>query len=325
MKLWFGGESLVKIDGRTYGELNEHHIELDVTEFAGKRILVEVETVPKGLFGSSVESPVFSEAFLIIYDTQTKGFITKLRNILEVFMHSEDEVLCEKLYGVLNRTLSLVKIPRDTTNYARGLLDDPAIAREVTSIWKAEDFALAETRSLPESFRRSFVEAESFLDRELRVIKDSTTTFGEMTVAGHAHIDYAWLWPLSETRRKIRRTFANAVRLSKKYGDFVYSQSSAAMYADIMESDPELFGEIKRLIFEGRWEAIGGMWVESDTNLVNGESLVRQFLYGQRFFERQFGKRSRTAWLPDVFGFTWILPQIMKKAGIDFFFTTKIY
>ncbi|HQN29285.1 MAG TPA: hypothetical protein PLT43_12000, partial [Mesotoga sp.] len=87
LKLWFGGESLVKIDGRTYGELNEHHRELDVTEFAGKRILVEVETVPKGLFGSSVESPVFSEAFLIIYDTQTKGFITKLRNILEVFMH----------------------------------------------------------------------------------------------------------------------------------------------------------------------------------------------------------------------------------------------
>lgn len=325
LRLWFGGESLVKVDGKAYGELNEYHREIDVTEFAGKRILVEVETVPKGLFGSSVESPTFSEAFLIIYDTQIKGFITKLRNVLEVFMYSEDGVLCERLYNVLNRVLSLVKIPRDSANYARGLLDDPAMAREVTSVWKAEDFELAETRSLPESFRRSFLEAGSFLDRELRVIKDSTKAFGEMTLAGHAHIDYAWLWPLSETRRKVRRTFANAVRLSKKYGEFVYSQSSAAMYADIMESDPELFREIKRLILEGRWEAIGGMWVESDTNLVNGESLVRQFLYGQRFFEKHFGKRSRTAWLPDVFGFTWILPQIMKKAGIDFFFTTKIY
>jgi alpha-mannosidase len=204
------------------------------------------------------------------------------------------------------------------------LLCDPAISGEVTSVWQPEKFSIPSKSCLSEEFRKTFLSARETLDRELDYLSGEFHHAGRLTVAGHSHIDYAWLWPLEETRRKIRRTFANAVRLSEKYGDFVYSQSSAAMYRDILESDPDLFEKIEKLVAEGRWEPIGGMWVESDTNLTSGESLVRQFLYGQKFFYKYFGKVSRTVWLPDVFGFTWILPQIMKKSGMNYFVTTKI-
>jgi alpha-mannosidase len=114
------------------------------------------------------------------------------------------------------------------------------------------------------------------------------------------------------------------VRLAKKYPEYIFSQSSAAMYRDVMERDPVVFQGNTLLVKEGRWELLGGMWVESDTNLLNGESLVRQFLYGQRFFMEHFGRKCSTVWLPDVFGFSWILPQIIRKAGMDSFFTTKM-
>ena len=141
---------------------------------------------------------------------------------------------------------------------------------------------------------------------------------------GHAHIDVAWLWPLAVTRGKAARTFATALALMDRYPDYTFTQSQPHLYKMVAEDRPELFTRIKERITEGRWNATGGTWVEMDTNLSGGESLVRQFLYGMRYFQRELGVRPRVLWLPDVFGYSAALPQIMQLAEVPFFFTSKL-
>lgn len=141
---------------------------------------------------------------------------------------------------------------------------------------------------------------------------------------GHAHIDLAWLWPLRETRRKIGRTFANQLRNIKKYDNFIFAESQAQMFTWLKEDYPEVFEQVKKYVDEGRIELQGGMWVESDCNLPSGESWIRQFLYGKRYFKEEFGKDMKMCWLPDCFGFPATLPQVIKGCGMDYFMTIKI-
>ena len=143
-------------------------------------------------------------------------------------------------------------------------------------------------------------------------------------MTGHAHIDLAWLWPVAETRRKGQRTFGTVLDLMERYPDFTFNQSSAQLYAWIEEDAPDLLERVKERVAEGRWEPIGGSWVEPDSQITGGEAYVRQLLYGQRAFEAWFGKRSTVAWLPDVFGFSGAIPQLLRGAGIDGFFTIKL-
>ncbi len=141
---------------------------------------------------------------------------------------------------------------------------------------------------------------------------------------GHTHIDTAWLWRLRQTREKAARSFASVVNLMKEYPEYKFMSSQAQIYDFVKQDYPELYEEIKELIKEKRWEPEGSMWVESDTNVVSGESLVRQFLVGKRFFKKEFGVDNRIMWLPDVFGYSGALPQIIRKSDIDYFMTTKI-
>ena len=143
-------------------------------------------------------------------------------------------------------------------------------------------------------------------------------------IIGHTHIDVAWLWDLYQTRHKAVRTFATMLKLMEQYPEFKFMSSQAQLYQYVKEDQPELFERIRQAVKDGRWEPEGGMWVEADCNLSGGESLVRQFLYGNEFFEDEFGKRSRILWLPDVFGYSAALPQILKKSGIDYFMTSKL-
>ncbi|WP_206475647.1 glycoside hydrolase family 38 C-terminal domain-containing protein [Microbacterium sp. KRD172] len=145
-----------------------------------------------------------------------------------------------------------------------------------------------------------------------------------ISAIGHAHIDSAWLWPLRETIRKVARTTSSMTSLLEEQPDFQYGMSSAQQYAWLKEHRPEVFTRVKAAIAEGRFLPLGGMWVESDTVMPTGESLVRQFSHGQRFFEREFGIRSRGVWLPDSFGYSPALPQLMRRAGFEWFFTQKI-
>lgn len=141
---------------------------------------------------------------------------------------------------------------------------------------------------------------------------------------GHAHIDSAWLWPVRETIRKVARTTSSMTTLIDEQPEFLYGMSSAQQYAWIKEHRPEVFARVKAAVEAGRFLPLGGMWVESDTVMPTGESLVRQFSHGQRFFEREFGVRSKGVWLPDSFGYSPALPQLMRRAGFEWFFTQKI-
>ena len=141
---------------------------------------------------------------------------------------------------------------------------------------------------------------------------------------GHAHIDMAWLWRLSHTREKAARTFSTTLHLMRQYPEYRFMHSSPQLY-DYLEQDyPEIFKQVQERIKAGQWEITGGMWVEPDVNIPSGESLVRQFLLGQRYIREKFGMQSRLLWLPDAFGYSWALPQIARQSGIDYFLTSKI-
>ncbi len=144
------------------------------------------------------------------------------------------------------------------------------------------------------------------------------------SVIGHTHIDVAWLWTVEQTKAKVARSFSTVLELMKEYPEYLFMSSQPALYTFLKDRYPALYDQVKERVREGRWEVEGGMYVEADCNLTSGESLVRQFLYGKDFFRKEFGKDNEILWLPDVFGYSAALPQIMKKSGIRYFMTTKI-
>ena len=159
-----------------------------------------------------------------------------------------------------------------------------------------------------------------------RIGKAGTALDVDITVTGHAHIDVAWLWTIGQSRHKAGRSFYSALHLMEQFEDYHFTQSQPQFYDYIRQDYPELFEKIKRKVKEKRWEITGGMWVEADCNISGPESLARQFLLGRRFFREHFGSdvESPILWLPDVFGYSANLPQLMKLAGMKYFFTTKM-
>ena len=146
----------------------------------------------------------------------------------------------------------------------------------------------------------------------------------EVWCVGHTHIDVAWLWTLAVTRDKALRSFSTVLSLMKEYPDYIFMSSQPQLYKFVKAQSPELFEQIKERVKEGRWEPEGGMFLEADCNIASGESLVRQILFGKRFFKEEFGADSKVLWLPDVFGYSAALPQILQRSGIPYFMTTKI-
>ncbi len=151
------------------------------------------------------------------------------------------------------------------------------------------------------------------------------STAPAMTCVGHSHIDVAWLWPLAETERKCCRTFSNQLALMEQYPEYRFLQSQAYLYNRTKILYPKLYDRIRQAVRKGQWIPDGAMWVEADTNISGGEALIRQFLYGKRFFKEEFGVDNRLMWLPDVFGYSGAVPQIMKGCGIEWFSTQKIF
>ncbi|WP_179088118.1 alpha-mannosidase [Paenibacillus sp. FSL R7-0273] len=170
------------------------------------------------------------------------------------------------------------------------------------------------------------VQAERQLRKRLQAAAGNREpeTAGIMHMVGQSHIDLAWLWPLKETVRKTGRTFSTVITLMEHYGEYRYSQSQPQLYAYAKQHFPDLYEQIKKRIADGRWELVGGMWIEPDLNIPSGESLVRQLLYGRAFYEQEFGKSPRVEWLPDTFGYCASLPQLLRKSGVDYFMTSKM-
>jgi len=175
-----------------------------------------------------------------------------------------------------------------------------------------------------ESYYASIHSALEFIQEKLDGLAKVEEIKPSVYGVGHSHIDMAWLWRLCATREKASRTFSTVLNLMKQYPEYRYMHSSPQLYQFLKEDYPEIYEQVKEKIREGQWEVTGGMWVEPDTNIPSGESLVRQFIYGKRFVREEFGKEMKLVWLPDVFGYSGAFPQIMKKCGMKYFMTTKI-
>ena len=188
-------------------------------------------------------------------------------------------------------------------------LDDSRRPRLLRSLARALDCA-------------GVAEARAVLAPTLRT--PAPTNSHRIVAAGHAHIDTAWLWPMRETLRKCIRTFASAVRLMDEYPEYRFACSQAQQYAWIEAAEPELFQRIDVKVHGGQWIPVGGMWVEADMNLPSGESLARQIVHGQRYFESRFGRRCREVWIPDVFGYPASMPQLYASGGMRRFVTQKL-
>lgn len=170
----------------------------------------------------------------------------------------------------------------------------------------------------------SVCRAKQTLDAGVAELAAYTELKPQVTGVGHSHIDMAWLWRLNATREKASRTFSTVLNLMRQYPEYKFMHSSPQLYKFLQQDYPEIFAQVKEKIDAGQWEITGGMWVEPDTNIPTGEALVRQFLFGTRYIRETFGKESRLAWLPDVFGYSGAMPQIMRKSGMEYFMTTKI-
>lgn len=174
-----------------------------------------------------------------------------------------------------------------------------------------------------ETFYESLLEAQNYITTEVYDTCDESDKPTVYTV-GHTHIDVAWMWTLDVTKDKAVRSFSTVLEYMKQYPDYIFMSSQPQLYKYVKELAPEIYEQIKERIAQGRWEAEGAMFVEADCNLSSGESFIRQIYYGKKFFREEFGKESKILWLPDVFGYSAALPQIMQKCGIRYFMTTKI-
>lgn len=187
---------------------------------------------------------------------------------------------------------------------------------------------LNEACSLPDlrapytpAFDRQVTEASAYLIRTVY-----TGARGDVTAVcvGHTHIDVAWLWDHAQTRLKAQRTFSSVLRLMEEYPDFTFFQSTPQLFQWLQQDNPSLYAGVKQRVAEGRIELDGAMWLEADCNIPSGESLIRQIVYGKRYLRREFGTECEVLWLPDVFGYSAALPQILLQSGITTFVTTKI-
>lgn len=303
-------EALLWLDGRSSQSLNigRHQARLVERAKGGESLTFYMEVACNRAFGAREAGHPHTEPYVLDaceirrFDPDAWGLFHDFEVLRELEADREPKQTPRSTGGVAPK---LVRPALDTT-WSGKLLHE---LNRVCNILDPEDKA-------------TWPEAHAIL-AELLAVKNGGVTH-ELSAIGHAHIDTAWLWPIEETRRKCQRSFANVIALMEAYPDFKFACSQAYQYAVIEATDPDLFARIRAKAKTGQWIPIGGSWVEPDCNLPSGESLARQFLYGQRYFERVFGKRARVFWNPDVFGYAGQLPQLMREAGMDRFLTQKL-
>ncbi|QGH33636.1 alpha-mannosidase [Gracilibacillus salitolerans] len=224
------------------------------------------------------------------------------------------DVPTEKYYYLANTLIKTVK-ELDENDYRR----EKILQAVNQSIYKI-DFLEKGSSAYYDSLKI----AHTFLQEQVDKLFEIDNIKPKVVTIGHSHIDMAWLWRLKDTREKASRTFATVLHLMRQYPEYRFLHTSPQLYKFLKQDYPEIYQEVKERIKSGEWEITGGMWIEPDTNLPSGESLVRQLLFGKRFMKEEFDVDSKVVWLPDVFGYSWALPQIMKKSGIEYFMTSKM-
>jgi len=332
------GEALLSANQRPIGGLNTFHQEHLIAEraIAGETFTFDLEAVPHGLFGTPISRPRVNLAALVWPDQTLRSLFEDLSATHDAAQYLASigrEEITRRLIDALDRAFAGIILPRGSTSSylariaatskSRSLGSFYGNAESLDSIWEEWQFTTPPA-PLDNASRRSLQIVQTAFQAELQSIRQAYPSVGSIWLTGHAHIDLAWLWPLEETRRKARRTFHTVCALMERFPRLHFNQSSAQLYAWIEQDDPDLFEQIRTRAREGRWEIVGGMWVEPDGNLPAGESWARQILLGQRYFQSRFGKRPRVAWIPDSFGFTGNLPQLLLSGGLQYFFTHKM-
>jgi alpha-mannosidase len=285
-----------------------------------RNFAIFVEAVARFPFGVPNRDPRLLRARLVVIEPAVDRLVRKLQLIVETARSLAGHDVAVPLIAAAERALDSLEWPSGTDAYLARVRS----GAEMQAIWELPAENRAAVRGLCDGERASVELAIESLEDDLKPMCERYPREGLIALTGHAHIDLAWLWPIEETRRKAQRTFSTVVELMDQYPELIFNQSTAQLYAFIEQDDPNLFERIQERAARGQWEPVGGMWVEPDTNMVAGESLVRQLLYGQRYFQQHFGTIHNVCWLPDVFGFTPALPQLLKRAGIDNFFTIKL-
>jgi len=281
------GEALLYVDGQPFAGIDRNHPEalLAASAKPGTQWHLAIEAYAGRMPGPRQ----FRSATLGIPDDGVRALYFSLKNAVEALQF-------------------LPETHRDYAEFAA------AVQQAVARVYWREPGSAA--------FRETAARAARRLDRALAHFRSDLPA--RLVPVGHAHIDVAWLWTLDEVQRKCGRTFATVLHLMQRYPEYHFVQSQPQLYQYTRERYPKLYEQIKARVQEGRWEPVGGMWVESDCNIPSGESLVRQVLHGKAFFKREFGVEVDNLWLPDVFGYSAALPQILRKAGIKYFFTAKL-
>lgn len=321
LRLDFGGEALVRLFSASGAQLDAFGANPYHKRFTppSEPFRIEAEVAARSLFGIPNRAPRFTLAEL----ARLQPEIRALRRRLEVIVQTVGVVepdLGRALCDLAEVAISHLRLPTATDVVGPRMADQPW----AQVIWERSFEPVTDPDELDAAAVQSVVVATERLDRGLAELRDRHPKVGKVLATGHAHIDYVWLWPQAETVRKIVRTFNSANGLLKSYQDFTFLQSSSLYYKHVEQEDPALFVEIKQRVAEGRWEVTGGMFIECDTNMPSAEAFIRQFLVGQRYFQQHFGQICRTAWLPDTFGFTGSMPQIMLLCGIEALVTIKV-
>lgn len=320
LRLDLGGESLITITDAS-GQSKSFGLDPNHREFAlsSHDFSVASRTVARLPFGEPVRNPRLAMAELVWIDTAVENLALVLKQICETIPLLGDHEVVPHLLELGEKTLRSLEWPTETQAYMARTASAPMQQK----VWRLPPL-MDHPPALNDMERRSVERAYAAVIEGMDALQTRFPPQGDVALTGHAHIDLAWLWPYRETRSKLRRTFHTALSLMERFEGFRFNQSTAYYYAQIAEDDPDLFDAVKAKIADGQWETIGGMWIEPDTMMPSGESLSRQILYGQLYFERTFGKRHTVCWLPDCFGFSGALPQLLKQGGLENFFTIKV-
>jgi len=287
-----GFEALLYIDGLPVQGIDSNHKEYSLRPSeVGRKVTLSLK-LWSGLEGGGeprVLTHTLNQAFFGELDHDTNAFYTVSKMLLETYQQlAEDHEVKYQLLGVL------------------------------TEAWRLVDWRMKGS----DAFYESITQAHQYVKEQLHILPKNDVI--HVTAIGHTHIDLAWLWRIKHTQEKAIRSFSTVLKLMEEYPEYVFLQSQPQLYQWIKEEAPSLYRQIQSRVKEDRWEVEGAMWVEADCNIPNGESLIRQILYGKKFIREEFGHESTYLWLPDVFGYAWALPQILKKSGIKTFMTTKI-
>lgn len=283
----FGSEATLYINGMISGamDLNHHYVTLTRSANAGE----SYEIIAEAYAGHDGSLPSFGESQLCIFEEEVYQFFIDLECLYDLRNHLDP------------KSLRVAEIDRC-----------------LTQVFATIDLTLRQA-SLCESAQQ----CRKLMEPLLACVNGSTAP--TLYLMGQSHLDVAWLWSIAETKRKIARTLSNQLALMDEYPEYRYTQSQPYLFQLVKTLYPELYDRIKQAVREGKVIPEGSMWVEPDTNLPSGESLIRQALHGKRFFKDEFGVDNEMLWLPDVFGYSGNLPQIMKGCGIKYFASVKLF